>query len=262
MMASLLAKQTSLTGHLLVTNITKYLSTLPHPIEIVEELVAVCAVTSSLLNTLSSAVHFFQPLTLSPKYSFVGPLCHDVCFAFKQLEEKVDEARRMKVFEPNDVGLVRLPRAAWVLVMGTEGKMKELRSRLYVEKYRVRVLIDAVCWEALKKLKRESGLNEKQEGELRALGRMLPLIAERLVGVQKDYVPRLRALQGLPAAEAEKKNEKKEEVVVVVQEKTPETAAKSGEFSKKVEKPWSGKMSIHSSSSTDSLASSCSSSSS
>jgi len=187
-------------------------------------------------------------------------LCYDVYFAFKQLEEKVNEARIMKVFEPNDVGLVRLPRAAWVLVMGTDGKMKELRSRLYVEKYRVRVLIDAVCWEALKKLKRESGLNEKQEGELRALGRMLPLIAERLVGVQKDYVPRLRALQGLPAVEVEKKEEKKEEVIV--QEKTTEPTTKLGEFSKKVEKPWSRKMSIHSSSSIDSLASSCSSSSS
>jgi hypothetical protein len=57
-MASLLAKHTSQTGQLLVTNTTKYLSTLPHPIEIIEELVAVCAVTSSLLNTLSSALYF------------------------------------------------------------------------------------------------------------------------------------------------------------------------------------------------------------
>jgi hypothetical protein len=58
-MASLLTKHTSEAGHLLVTNITKYLSTLPHPIEIVEELVAVYTVTSSLLNTLSNALHFF-----------------------------------------------------------------------------------------------------------------------------------------------------------------------------------------------------------
>jgi hypothetical protein len=50
----------------------------------------------------------------------------------------------MKVFKLNDVGLVRLFRAAWVLVMGTERKMKELRSRLYVEKYKVRVLINAI----------------------------------------------------------------------------------------------------------------------
>jgi hypothetical protein len=113
-MASLLAKYTSQTGHVLLTNITKYLSTLPNPIEIVEELVAVCAVNSSLLDTLNSALYFFH-LTLSPEHSFVGPLCYDVCFAFKQLEEKVNEARRMKVFELNDVGLVRLPRAAWVL---------------------------------------------------------------------------------------------------------------------------------------------------
>jgi hypothetical protein len=44
-----------------------------------------------------------------------------------------------------------------VLIIGIEGKIKELRSRLYVEKYRVYVLINNVCWEALKKLKRESG---------------------------------------------------------------------------------------------------------
>ena len=89
----------------------------------------------------------------------------------------------MKVFESNNVGLVRLLRVAWVLIIGTEGKIKELRSRLYMEKYRVRALIDAVYWKALKKLKRESGLNEKQEGDLRALGRTLPLLIERLIGI-------------------------------------------------------------------------------
>ena len=140
----------------------------------------------------------------------------------------------MKVFEPNNVGLVRLLRVAWVLIIGTEGKIKELRSRLYMEKYRVRALIDAVYWKALKKLKRESGLNEKQEGDLRALGRTLPLLVERLVGIQKDYVPRLRVLQGLSAAEVKKKEEKRE--VVVIQEKTPEPTIKSGEFFKKIEK--------------------------
>jgi hypothetical protein len=90
---------------------------------------------------------------------------------------------------------------------------------------------------------------------------MLPLIAERLVGVQKDYVPRLRALQGAPVVEVEKKEEKKGDVRVVVQEKTPEPSKKIEVF-EKVDKPWSGKMSIHSSSSTDSLDSTCSSSSS
>ncbi|KAH9205157.1 hypothetical protein DL95DRAFT_397928, partial [Leptodontidium sp. 2 PMI_412] len=134
----------SRSGTTLVTNITKYLSTLPHPIEIVEELVAVCAVTASLLLSLNSAILRFPHLNLSPTNSFIAPLCHDILFAYKLLGERVQEAKRMRVFEPNDVGLVRLPRSAWTLVLGTEAKVAALRSRLYVEKYRVRVLIDAV----------------------------------------------------------------------------------------------------------------------
>jgi hypothetical protein len=78
-------------------------------------------------------------------------------------------------------------------------------------------------------------LNEKQEGELRALRRMLPLITERLIGIQKDYILRLRAFQGLPIVEVEKKEEKKEEVIV--QEKTIEPITKLGEFFRKGEEP-------------------------
>jgi hypothetical protein len=175
----------------LVTGITKYLSTLPHPIEIVEELVAVCAVISTLLTSLHATLQRFPHLRLSRTHSFITLLSHDVLFAFKLLGSGVEEARRMRVFEPNDVGLVRLPRAAWVLVMGTEAKMAALRSRLYVEKYRVRVLIEAVSWAGLESLESRT---EKQEEELRSLQKMLPLIAERLIGVQKDYVPRLTPL--------------------------------------------------------------------
>ena len=40
-------------GTTLVQNTTKYLSTLPHPIECLEELVAVVAVTSNLLASLN-----------------------------------------------------------------------------------------------------------------------------------------------------------------------------------------------------------------
>jgi hypothetical protein len=177
-------------GVLLVTAITKYLSTLPHPIEIVEELVAVCAVTSTLLTSLQTTIERFPHLKISRTHSFVAPLCRDVLFAFKLLGSKVEEARRMRLFEPNDVGLVRLPRAAWTLVMGTEVKVAALRSRLYVEKYRVRVLIEAVSWAGLASSVMR---NDKQDEELRQLQKMLPLIAERLMGVQKDYVPRLRA---------------------------------------------------------------------
>lgn len=180
-------------GTTLVTNITKYLSTLPHPIEVVEELVAVCAVTSSLLTSLNSTLLRFPHLNLSAPKSFIAPLCHDILFAFKLLGDRVQEAKRMRVFEPNDVGLVRLPRCAWTLVLGTEAKVAALRSRLYVEKYRVRVLIEAVAYEGLRCLE---GKSRREEDELRSLRRMLPLVAERLVGVQRDYKPRLMRLNG------------------------------------------------------------------
>ena len=126
-------------GTALVANTTKYLSTLPHPIECLEELVSVVAVTSNLLTSLNASLLRFPALaaSLSPKHSFIGPLCDDVKRAFRELEEKVLEAKGLRLFEPNDVGLVRLPRNAWVLVMRGEHRAASLRSRLYVEKYRV-----------------------------------------------------------------------------------------------------------------------------
>ncbi|XMA14283.1 hypothetical protein WAI453_007074 [Rhynchosporium graminicola] len=186
----------SRSGDLLVADITKYLSTLPHPIEIVEELVAVSAVTSSLLLSLHTSLSRFPHLNLSSAKSFINPLCHDILFAFRLLSDRVQEAKRMRVFEPNDVGLVRLPRAAWVLVLGSEAKVAALRSRLFVEKYRVRVLIEAVVWEGLRQLGKE-GRSRNEEDEWRSLKRMVPLVAERLVGVQRDYKPRLMRLAGL-----------------------------------------------------------------
>jgi hypothetical protein len=39
-------------------------------------------------------------------------------------------------------------------------------------------------------------LSEEEKGELKVLKDMLPLIAERLMGMQMDYVPRLKALTG------------------------------------------------------------------
>ncbi|EKD17255.1 hypothetical protein MBM_04832 [Drepanopeziza brunnea f. sp. 'multigermtubi' MB_m1] len=173
---------------------------------VVEELVAVVAVTSSLLNSLHHTIARFPYVQarLSPRYSFINPLCRDVVLAFSLLDGGVREARRLKIFEPNDVGLVRLPRAAWEFVLGTEQKVASLRSRLFVEKYRVRVLIDAVAWEGLRCMAANWGwLGERGEDakecmeELASLSRMLPLIAERSVGVHKDYKPRLLSMRGL-----------------------------------------------------------------
>lgn len=248
-------------GTQLVTGITKYFSTLPHPIEIVEELVAVVAVTSSLLTALDHALSRFPHLALSRSKSFIAPLCHDVLFAFMLLGSKVDEAKRMKIFEPNDVGLVRLPKSAWVLVVGSEPKVAALRSRLYIEKYRVRVLIETVCFVGLKKL---SFRRQKEEEELRALKAMMPLIAERLVGVQTDYVPRLTGRKALPEPAVQVQAtipvpvvEKKSELPVMEIKEKP-TLIEEQHFSCRVVA--SGKESVFSAS-TDSLTSTCSSSS-
>jgi hypothetical protein len=249
-------------GASLVTNTTKYLSTLPHPIEILEELIAVVAVTSNLLTSLNSALSRFPSLgaSLNPKSSFVGPLCEDIKKAFKELEERVAEAKGLKVFEPNDVGLVRLPRNAWVLVMRGEQRAASLRSRLYVEKYRVRVLIEAVSWVGLNG---KSELNEVEVRELKGLRDVLPLIAERLVGVQKDYVPRLKALTGGEEKEVVSVQLTKVErpVVTVVEEKKEVVKAFKTPEPSLLKIPMSGKLSLRSSTSTDSLASTSSSSS-
>ena len=45
-----------------VTNTTKYLSTLPHPIETLEELISVVAVTANLLTSLSASLKRFPSL--------------------------------------------------------------------------------------------------------------------------------------------------------------------------------------------------------
>jgi hypothetical protein len=251
-------------GTTLVQNTTKYLSTLPHPIECLEELVAVVAVTSNLLTSLNSTLLRFPSLAgvLSPKYSFIGPLCEDIRKAFRELEERVLEAKGLRIFEPNDVGLVRLPRNAWVLVMRGEQRAASLRSRLYVEKYRVRVLIEAVCWVGLNG---KGGLSEQETGELRALKGMLPLVAERLVGVQRDYVPRLKALMGGDEKEAVsvevKMEEKPAAPLVPVEEKKEMVKAFKTPEPSLLKMPMSRKLSMHSCASTDSLASTSSSSS-
>jgi hypothetical protein len=250
-------------GTVLVTNTTKYLSTLPHPIEVLEELVAVVSVTSNLLTSLNCTLQRFPSLArLSPKHSFVGPLCEDVKKAFRELEERVLEAKGMRIFEPNDVGLVRLPRNAWVLVMRGEQRAASLRSRLYVEKYRVRVLIEAICWVGLSG---KAGLSEQEMLELKNLKNMLPLVAERLVGVQRDYVPRLKALTSGEEKEVVSIEVKREEkpaapLVLVEEKQEPVKAFKTPEPSL-LKMPLSGKLGLHSSASTDSLASTSSSSS-
>ncbi|KUJ22808.1 uncharacterized protein LY89DRAFT_311033 [Mollisia scopiformis] len=175
-----------------ITEATSYLSTLPHPIEPLEELISVIAVTSNLLSALQTAIDRYPDLEFSPDLSFLNPLSHDIVYAISQLNGRVEDAKRSKIFQPNDVGLVRLPRNAWILINGTEAKAASLRSRLYVEKYRVRVLLDAVNWYGLRSLEIRDMDEEREFQNVRA---RLGLVAERLVGVWKDYTPRLKDLE-------------------------------------------------------------------
>jgi hypothetical protein len=138
-------------GTELVASITRYLSSIPTPVYILEDLVGIVGVTSSLLTSLDAALIRCQnPFEERP--SFVRPLCQDVFAAFQELSKKAEEAMEKKVFEPNDSDLVRASRFAWFEIVGNEKKAVALRSSLAVEKYRVRVLIDAVNYKRLKDL--------------------------------------------------------------------------------------------------------------
>lgn len=179
-------------GTTLVTNTIEYLSTLPHQIEILEELIAVTSVTCNLIKSFSTTLSRFDTVRFDISKSFLTPLCNDIGEVLQMLEEKIQECKWLKVFEPNEVGLVRNPQWAWNLVMGGESKAQALRSRLYVEKYKVRVLIEAVTWYCLKHTAHSRELSELEVEEFRALSVLLPLIAERCIGVHRDYSPRLK----------------------------------------------------------------------
>lgn len=181
-------------GTTLVDDTIKYLSTLPHQIEMLEELIAVTSVTCTLVEvtTLSRFVTFRSDISKT----FLMPLCNDIGEALRMLEEKIQQCRRLKVSEPNEVGLVRLPQCAWNLVMGGESRAQALRSRLYVEKYRVRVLVEAVAWHGLKHTAHSQELKQPEVEEFRSLNVFLPLIAERCIGVHRDYSPRLKRYGG------------------------------------------------------------------
>ena len=97
---------------------------------------------------------------------------------FKELKERVIEVKWLRVFKLNNIGLVRLLKNAWYLITKGEYKAASLRSRLYIKKYRVRILINTVYWVSLN---RKEYLSKEENRELKVLGDMLPLIIERLV---------------------------------------------------------------------------------
>ena len=284
-------------GQQIVDRTTKYLSTLPHPIEVIEELVAVISVCSSLIISLhESIVRFNPPSNRNPfvdsanlstrklclRTSFLYCLCTDVLAAWTEFQIKFGDAKRLKLFEPNDVGLVRVPRNSWTFVCGGERNVMKMRSRLYVEKYRVRVLIEGICWHGLRNLECRSPAEEKEYEEL---CKLLPLVAERLMGVWRDYKPRLqvkieggekvevvgdkaswekeeasRAVEELPNFNAQQlqRIEKKEDVRVTVVESKPLPVFKKElqqNFTDDLKKNC-GKVTIHATASTDSFASS------
>lgn len=238
----------------LVDYITKYLSTLSQPIDVIEELIAVISVTSNLLTTLASTIARFRSTTTlgSP---FVKLLCRDISIGLSMFAQKINEAQRLGVFEINNIGLVRVPRNAWAYVMGGELRMAQFRSRLYVEKYRVRVLIDAVAWQGLRAIG-PLDRTAQEEGELNNLTKVLPLVAERLMGVWKDYKPRIedggrKIEKPVRNSHVPVQEEQRPTMVVDIKEKK--------ENNKRRESDATCKLGFHASSSTTSIASDCSS---
>jgi hypothetical protein len=194
-MAALTTKPTSIEDLAIYTNAflnntTIYLSTLSAPIEPLEELLAVSGLTNSLLQALQSTIQRFD-LSFHPTSSFINPLTQDILSNLDQLRTIVQDARSSRVWESN-AGVHGAGRVSWCTVCGNEENAKRLRSRFFVEKYRVRVLIDAVSWFALRNIQHRS---QEQEIEYQEVGKRLGTVAERLVGVWRDYTPRLKALE-------------------------------------------------------------------
>jgi hypothetical protein len=141
-------------GTQLVSSTTKYLSTLPGIIIIIEELVAIVSITSSLLTSLDETLSKY-PSTRDQTANFIKPLCEDVKAAFNELRSKLEEAKGKRVFEPNVANTVREQHYAWFSIMGSKENMEKLRERLKVGKYRTRVLIETVNYKGLTELKKE-----------------------------------------------------------------------------------------------------------
>ena len=140
-------------GTQLVSATTKYLSTLPSIVIIIEELVAIVSVTGSLLTSLDEALCRY-PSTRDQTAGFIKPLCEDVKAAFEELRSKMDEAKEKKVFEANAANVVREQYIAWHSIMGNKENMEMLREKLKVGKFRTRVLIEAVNYKGLTELKK------------------------------------------------------------------------------------------------------------
>lgn len=192
-MAALTTKPTSIENLTIHTNAflnttTIYLSTLSAPIEPLEELLAVSGLTNSLLQALQFTIRRFN-LFFHPTNSFLNPLTQDILSNIEQLHTIVNDARSSRVWESS--GVNGGGRVSWSAVCGSEENARRLRSRFFVEKYRVRVLIDAVSWFALRNIQLRS---QEQEIEYQEVGKRLGTVAERLVGVWRDYTPRLKAL--------------------------------------------------------------------
>lgn len=110
-------------------------------------------------------------------------------------------------------------------------------------------------------MNRKECLSEEEKGELKALRDMLPLIVERLVGVQVDYVPRLKALTGGEENEFVSVKEKREKPIMTLVEEKIEDVKGLGILEPSLLKvTLRGIYSIHSFISTNSLASTSSSS--
>lgn len=139
-------------GTLFVSSTTRYLSTLPGIVVIIEELVAIVSMTSSLLASLDEALGRY-PSTREQTAGFIMPHCEDIMTAFEELRSKMEVAKERRVFEANDANMLRVQHFAWHSVLGSKENMDKLREKLRAGKSRTRVLIEIVDYKGLKELK-------------------------------------------------------------------------------------------------------------
>jgi hypothetical protein len=130
------------TGSALLSSISTYPSTTSMSRDVVEELMAIVALTSMLLIALKSSLDQCHAAGFQA-FPFVGPLCAEIEAGFEQLKKKVDEARK-KNSGSVEKRLGWKPLVVGVKALGGEEEAEKLKRRLVQGRRMVGVLVEGV----------------------------------------------------------------------------------------------------------------------
>lgn len=129
-------------GSTLLSSISTYPSTTSHSLDVVEELMSIVAVTSTLLIALNSSLDQYLPAGQLDT-PFVGPLYDEVAAGFEQLKKKVDKARE-KNSGSIEKSLEWKPLVVGVEALGGLLEVGKLRKMLMEGRRKVGVLVEGV----------------------------------------------------------------------------------------------------------------------